>query len=377
MPRCASTPRAPATAPEPADPERLGLWCAAVIDGEAWLRAAGCSRVAVIGYGIGGLVALGALDRGSHVRGSGDLGHPGRRTHGDPRAPRVLASAVRQADGRRGDAAGRPAGGRRLRAVGRHGSRARGARTSYPRRPLATTRPRARAGQHARGRPPRREAFGSRRGADIAAIRRPRPPHKSSTCTERESGRSRSRSRTMPRRCRESSRRPPERPAGISAPSSTRGHFAAPGPIVCGWRPHDHGPPPGPPCCASTWWASATPGSGRARFRRPVSASPSSSMRRRRPSSGRSVPRRSSASWWSASAPAATSRSISRSASAASVPSLLSFLYHGRSWVQRGVDVRDHRLDVGTAPWLELLRRLARHWLTDPALGAGWDRWRA
>lgn len=53
------------SAGSPAEPARLDAWCAAVVDGETWLRAAGCKRVAVIGLGIGGLLALRALDLGA------------------------------------------------------------------------------------------------------------------------------------------------------------------------------------------------------------------------------------------------------------------------------------------------------------------------
>ena len=75
---------------------------------------------------------------------------------------------------------------------------------------------------------------------------------------------------------------------------------------------------------------------------------------------------------------------VRRGAAAGGIPdeavgrvALLGMLHHGRSWVQRGADVRAHDLDVGEDPWLALLRRLAGHWLVDPALGAGWNRWRA
>ena len=53
------------SAGSPADPARLDEWCAAITHGEAWLRAAGCGRVAVIGFGIGGLIALRALGLGA------------------------------------------------------------------------------------------------------------------------------------------------------------------------------------------------------------------------------------------------------------------------------------------------------------------------
>ncbi len=53
------------SAGSPADPARLDEWCAAITHGEAWLRAAGCGRVAVIGFGIGGLIALRALELGA------------------------------------------------------------------------------------------------------------------------------------------------------------------------------------------------------------------------------------------------------------------------------------------------------------------------
>jgi len=52
----------------------------------------------------------------------------------------------------------------------------------------------------------------------------------------------------------------------------------------------------------------------------------------------------------------------------------LSFLHHGLSQAAREEAVLEHA-QGGTA--LEMLPpRLARHWLTDPALGPGWDRWR-
>lgn len=53
------------SAGSPTDPARLDAWCAAVTHGEAWLRAAGCGRVAVIGFGLGGLIALRALHLGA------------------------------------------------------------------------------------------------------------------------------------------------------------------------------------------------------------------------------------------------------------------------------------------------------------------------
>lgn len=53
------------SAGSPTDPALLDVWCAAVTHGEAWLRAAGCTRVAVIGLGIGGLIALRALELGA------------------------------------------------------------------------------------------------------------------------------------------------------------------------------------------------------------------------------------------------------------------------------------------------------------------------
>ena len=52
----------------------------------------------------------------------------------------------------------------------------------------------------------------------------------------------------------------------------------------------------------------------------------------------------------------------------------LSFLHHGLSQAAREEAVQEHA-EGGSA--LEMLPpRLARHWLTDPALGPGWDRWR-
>ncbi|MGZ4275381.1 MAG: hypothetical protein ACXVFK_01800 [Solirubrobacteraceae bacterium] len=45
----------------PTDPGRLDAWCSALAAAESWLRDAGCSRVACLGIGLGGLVALRAL----------------------------------------------------------------------------------------------------------------------------------------------------------------------------------------------------------------------------------------------------------------------------------------------------------------------------
>jgi hypothetical protein len=52
----------------------------------------------------------------------------------------------------------------------------------------------------------------------------------------------------------------------------------------------------------------------------------------------------------------------------------LSFLHHGLSQSAREAAVREH---AEGAEALEMLPpRLGRHWLSDPALGPGWDRWR-
>lgn len=49
----------------PGDPGRVDAWCAAVSDGARWAREeAGCARVALVGLGVGGLLARAALDRG-------------------------------------------------------------------------------------------------------------------------------------------------------------------------------------------------------------------------------------------------------------------------------------------------------------------------
>ena len=52
----------------PGDQERLDAWSAAIAAGAAWLRdAAGCRRVALIGLGLGGLVAGKAIAEGARV----------------------------------------------------------------------------------------------------------------------------------------------------------------------------------------------------------------------------------------------------------------------------------------------------------------------
>lgn len=52
----------------PADPARVAAWIDAVRGGAAWLRAeAGAERVAVVGLGLGGLVAAAAVDAGAAI----------------------------------------------------------------------------------------------------------------------------------------------------------------------------------------------------------------------------------------------------------------------------------------------------------------------
>jgi len=52
----------------PGDPARVAAWVAAVDGAAAWLRAeAGVQRIAVLGLGLGGLVAAAAIDRGAAI----------------------------------------------------------------------------------------------------------------------------------------------------------------------------------------------------------------------------------------------------------------------------------------------------------------------
>lgn len=52
---------------DPGDPNRVGAWVAAIAGSTAWLRASGAQRVAVIGLGLGGLLAARALDAGAPI----------------------------------------------------------------------------------------------------------------------------------------------------------------------------------------------------------------------------------------------------------------------------------------------------------------------
>ncbi|WP_027005733.1 alpha/beta fold hydrolase [Conexibacter woesei] len=58
------------SAGNPRDPDRLGAWVGSVRDAVAWLRTTGgCTRVVIVGIGLGGLVAGEALRRGVTVDG--------------------------------------------------------------------------------------------------------------------------------------------------------------------------------------------------------------------------------------------------------------------------------------------------------------------
>ena len=58
------------SAGSPRDPDRLGAWVGSVRDAVAWLRTTGgCTRVVIVGIGLGGLVAGEALRRGVTVDG--------------------------------------------------------------------------------------------------------------------------------------------------------------------------------------------------------------------------------------------------------------------------------------------------------------------
>ena len=115
----------------PSDPDRLAAWTGAVAGAAAWLRErTGAARIAAIGIGLGGMLAVRALSEGAEIDDLVLWAVPakGRLLVREMRAYAAVVAARRPEDAQARDARPRRLGADRISAELRDGARSVGAR---------------------------------------------------------------------------------------------------------------------------------------------------------------------------------------------------------------------------------------------------------